>query len=71
MVRKLRPASTRATNHRLEVVSEKRRKRKEMVEKRKTKAMAANRQKARGGISLFSEEEGNYESDTENETDPD
>lgn len=42
-----------------------------MVERRKTEAMAAKRQRARGGISLSSEEGGNYESDTGDETDPD
>ncbi len=38
---KLGPASTRATNQRLEVAGEERRKREEMVERRKTEAMAA------------------------------
>ncbi len=33
--------------------------------------MATKRQKARGGISLSSEEKENYESDTGDETDPD
>lgn len=61
----------RATNHKLEVAREERRKREEMVERRKTEAMAAKRQRARGGISLSSEEGGNYESDTGDETDPD
>ncbi len=42
-----------------------------MVERRKTEAMAAKRRRARGGISLSSEEEENYESDTGDETDPD
>ncbi len=42
-----------------------------MIEWQKTKAMAAKHQKARRGISLSSEEEKNYESDTKDETDPD
>ncbi len=71
VVRKLGPALTRAINQRLEVAREERRKREEMVERRKTEAIAAKRQRARGGISLSSEEEENYESDTEDETDLD
>ncbi len=71
VARKLGPASTRATNQRLEVAREERRKREEMVERQKTEAMAAKQQKARGGISSSSEEEKNYESDTADETDPD
>ncbi len=42
-----------------------------MVERRKTEAMAAKHQRARGGISSSSEEEENYESDIEDETDLD
>ena len=42
-----------------------------MVKKRKTEAMAVRRQRARGGISLSSEEEDNYESDIGDETNPD
>ncbi len=42
-----------------------------MVERRKTKAMAAKRRRARGGISSSNEEEKNYESDTRDETDSD
>ena len=33
--------------------------------------MVARRQRAKGGISLFSEKEENYKSDTRNETNPD
>ena len=66
---KLGPASTRATNDRLEAAREERRKREEMMERRKAEAMAAKRRRARGGISLSSEEED--ESDTGNDTDPD
>ncbi len=41
-----------------------------MVERRKTEAMAAKYRRARGGISLSSEQGANYESDTRDETDP-
>ncbi len=41
-----------------------------MVEKRKIETMAAKQRRAIGGISLSSEEEENYESDTGDETDP-
>ncbi len=68
---KLGPALTRATNQRLEIAREERRKREEMVERWKIEVMAAKRQRARGGISSSSEEEENYESDTGDETDPD
>ncbi len=71
VVCKLRPASTSATNQRLEVAREERRKKEEMVERRKTEAMAAKRRRARGGISSSSEKEENYKSDTGDETDPD
>ena len=68
---KLRPASIKATNHRLEVAREEQWKKEEMVEKQKTEAMAVRRQRARRGISLSSKEEENYESDTRDKTDPD
>ena len=42
-----------------------------MIERRKTEAMAAKRQKARRGISLSSEEKENYKSNTKDETNPD
>ena len=42
-----------------------------MMEKRKTKAMAAKHRKDRREISLSSEEKGNYESNTKDDTDPD
>ena len=61
----------RATNHRLEVAREKEQKREEIVERRKTKAMAAKCQRTRERISLSSEEKKNYESDTGDETNPD
>ena len=42
-----------------------------MVERRKTEAIASRYQRAKGGISLSSKEKKNYESNTEDETDPD
>ena len=69
VARKLGPASTRATNDRLEAVREERRKREEMMERRKAEAMAAKRRRARGGMSLSSEEED--ESDIGDDTDLD
>ncbi len=68
---KLGPVLTKATNQRLEVAREKRRKWEEIVERRKIKAMATKCRRVRGGISSSSEEEENYESDTGDETDPD
>lgn len=64
VVCKLRLALTRATHHRLEVASKEGRKKKPMVERKKTEAMNAKRQRARGGISLSSLNEENYESYT-------
>ena len=52
---KLRRALIRATNDRLEVVREKRRKKEEIMEKQKAEAMAEKRYRARRGISLSSE----------------
>ena len=69
VARKLGPASTRATNDRLEAAREERRKREEMMERRKAEAMAAKRRRARGGISLSSEKED--ESDNVDDTDLD
>ena len=57
---KLKPAQIRATNQRLEVAREKRRKREEIVKRRKTEAMVAKRQRVRRGISLAIEKEENY-----------
>ncbi len=71
VTRKLGPTLTRVTNQRLEVAREERRKRQEIVKRRKTEAMVAERQRARGRISLSSEEEENYESDIGDETDLD
>ena len=42
-----------------------------MIERRKTKAMTTRCQRAKGGISLSSKKEENYESDTKDEIDPD
>ncbi len=71
VVCKLGLVSIRATNQRLEVAREERRKKEKMIERRKTKAMAAKYQRARRGISSLSEEEKNYESDIGDEMDPD
>ena len=71
VARKLEPVSTRASNHKLEFVKKKRRKREKMVERRKTEAIATKRYRDRGGISLSNEEERNYESNTRDDTDPD
>ena len=67
---KLRLALIKVINHKLELVRKEQRKRKEIVKSQKTETMTTRRQKARRGISLSSEEEKNYESDTEDETDP-
>ncbi len=61
---KLRPASIRVINHRLEVIRKDKRKREEMVEKQKAEAIAAKRWKNRGESSVSSEEKDNYDSDT-------
>lgn len=63
-------ALIRVTTYRLEVASKKRRKRKKIVKRRKTKAMATKYKRARRGINLSSEEERDYESDTRDKTDP-
>ena len=71
VARTLKPALTRVTNQMLEVAWKERRKREKMMERRKTKAMAAKRQRARRGINSSSKEEENYKSDTGDETDLD
>ena len=71
VARKLGPALIKATNHKLKVAREEYQKKKEMIEKRKIKAMAARRQRARRGISLSNEEEENYEKNTGDKTDLD
>lgn len=66
---KLEPALTRVINYRLEVVTEERRKREAIVERRKAKAITSKQYRARGGISLSSEKKD--ESDTRNNIDLD
>ena len=68
---KLGPALTKAINHKLEIASKERQKKEEIVERQKIKAMAAKRQKARGGISLSSKEKKSYKNDTGDKIDPD
>ena len=69
VARKLGPTLTRIINDRLEVAREERQKREEIMERQKAEAMVAKRRRARGGISLSSEEED--ESDTRDNMDPD
>lgn len=59
---------TKATNYSLEVAKEEEQKREEMLEKRRTEAIATKCQRAKGGTSLSSEKKGNYKSDTGDET---
>ena len=40
------------------------------MKRQKTETMVAKRRRNRGGISLFSRDEGNHKSDTGNDTDP-
>lgn len=68
---KLRPALTKATNHRLEIADKERQKKEEIVKKWKTKAMAGKCQRAKKQISLFSQEKESYESNIRNKIDPD
>ena len=65
---KLGPASTRATDDKLDAAKEKKRKKEEMIERWKAEAIAVKQYRARGRMSLFSEEED--ESDTKNDTNP-
>lgn len=58
----------KATNYRLKIASNEKQKREEMMERRKTKAIATKRQNTRRGISLSSEKKENYESDSKNES---
>lgn len=71
VVCKLRPALIRATNHRLKADKKNKQKREEMVEKRKTNVMTIKCERVRGRISLVNEEKNNYESNLEDETNPD
>ena len=68
---KLKPALTRATNHRLKVAREKKRKSKKIVEKQKTKAIVVKHRKNRGGISLSSRDKANYKNDIKDDMDLD
>ena len=61
-------ASTRATNDRLEVIKEERRKREELMKRQKAEAMVAKQHRARGGINLSSEKKD--KNDTGDNTDP-
>lgn len=60
---KLRLALRKAINHKLEVSRKKKQKKEEIIAMRKTKAMAATCQRAKGRIS------GNYQSDIGDKTD--
>ncbi len=68
---KLGRALTRVINQRLEIAREERQKRKEMVERQKTEAMAVKRRRARRRIISSRKEEEIYESDIGDETDLD
>ena len=68
---KLGSALIKTTNYRLKVAREERRKKEKIVERRKTKAIIAKCQRAKGGISLSSEEKESYESDSKDEIDLD
>ena len=61
----------KAINHRLEVTKKKQQKREEMMERRKIEAITARCKRARGGSSLSSKEEKNYENDIGDKTDLD
>lgn len=71
IVYKLKPTFTKITNYRFKVASEKRRKKEEIVERWKRKAIAAKYQRAERGISLFNEEKKSYKSDIRDEIDSD
>lgn len=53
-----------ATNHTLEVTREKNQKKEQIIKKQKIEIIATKHSKARRGISLFSEEEEDYKSNT-------
>ena len=57
VTRKLKSASIRATNNRLEAAREERQKREEMIKREKAETMAAKRRRARERISLFIKKE--------------
>lgn len=64
-------ALTKIPNPKLKVNNKKKRNREEIIEQRKTKDMAAKRQKTRGGIRLSSKKQQNYKSDLKDKTNPD
>lgn len=63
-------ALTRATNHKLEVIREKRRKKNQIIKRWKTKAIVTKHQKTKKEICLSSEKEEYYESNTRDKSDP-
>ena len=69
VTRKLGQSSTRTTNDRLKTIKEERRKREEIMERQKVKAMATKWRRARGGICLSNKKED--ESNTGDDTNPD
>lgn len=71
VVYKLELTLTKTTNYKLEVTRKKQCKKKEMVERQKTKAMAAKYCKNRRETSLFNREKKNYKSDTKDDINSD
>ena len=71
IVCKLRLASTRATNHRLEITREEQSKKEERVKRQRTETMAAKGCRDREGINLSSREEKNHGKDTRDDPDLD
>lgn len=61
---------TKVTNHRLEFDREEKRKNEKMIEKRKIEAIATKHCRNKREISLSSEKEESYESDTGDDTNP-
>lgn len=68
---KFRLASTKTTNHRLEVAQKKQRIKEKMVKRQKTEAIIAKCRRNIRRMSLSSREEENHENDTGNNTNPD
>ena len=71
IARKLRPTSTKAINHRLEVAKKEQRNREKLMERQKTEAMAAKCRRDGEKISLSNRKEENYESDNKDDIDQD
>lgn len=67
---KLELTLTRVTNYRLEITGKENQKKEEMIKKWKTEAITVKCQRVRESICLFSEEKENFDSDTEDEIDP-